>query len=320
MRTRRSGSRARASSPRSRQAGSSSSFGAGYRHQRRAVAAARRDRSAVRLIRVCKEDEGVGICAGLSLPGKRALLPDPAHRSPQLDQRRARRCGRVQAADLHDGRPPREKGAGVPPLRVEALRRAHRRADPRCHGHRVSRDARPTPTSARVRPRDRRRLRGLASGGAPDRAEASDMMRRETNASGRWRAMSTDADIVLPVYSTAFDWLASGRARSTTCRTARWGSPPRTRWGSRSDGRTARHRARRRRQPADEHRHAGVVEVAAPRTSFHFVCQNGTYEANGGHPIPNMQVDFAAMARAAALRGCTTLPISAISSSKRAMS
>ena len=27
--------------------------------------------------------------------------------------------------------------------------------------------------------------------------------------------------------------------------------------------------------------------------------QNGTYEANGGHPIPNTEVEFAAMARAA---------------------
>src|SRR5262249_1000331 len=31
----------------------------------------------------------------------------------------------------------------------------------------------------------------------------------------------------------------------------------------------------------------------------HFVVQNGTYEANGSHPIPNTGVEFAAMARAA---------------------
>jgi hypothetical protein len=29
------------------------------------------------------------------------------------------------------------------------------------------------------------------------------------------------------------------------------------------------------------------------------VCRNGTYEANGGHPIPNMAVDFNGLARAA---------------------
>jgi phosphonopyruvate decarboxylase len=37
----------------------------------------------------------------------------------------------------------------------------------------------------------------------------------------------------------------------------------------------------------------------APRNFFHFVCENGTYEANGGHPIPDQGADFAAMARAA---------------------
>jgi len=31
----------------------------------------------------------------------------------------------------------------------------------------------------------------------------------------------------------------------------------------------------------------------------HFVCHNGTYEANGSHPIPNPEVDFSGMARAA---------------------
>jgi sulfopyruvate decarboxylase subunit beta len=31
----------------------------------------------------------------------------------------------------------------------------------------------------------------------------------------------------------------------------------------------------------------------------HFVVQNGNYEANGGHPIPNTEADFAGMARAA---------------------
>jgi thiamine pyrophosphate-dependent acetolactate synthase large subunit-like protein len=42
-----------------------------------------------------------------------------------------------------------------------------------------------------------------------------------------------------------------------------------------------------------------TIAAAAPRNLVHFVVQNGTYEANGGHPIPNARVDFAAMARAA---------------------
>jgi thiamine pyrophosphate-dependent acetolactate synthase large subunit-like protein len=42
-----------------------------------------------------------------------------------------------------------------------------------------------------------------------------------------------------------------------------------------------------------------TIGAAAPKNLVHFVCQNETYEANGGHPIPNPKVDFAAMAGAA---------------------
>jgi sulfopyruvate decarboxylase subunit beta len=42
-----------------------------------------------------------------------------------------------------------------------------------------------------------------------------------------------------------------------------------------------------------------TIAAAAPRNLVHFVVQNGTYEANGSHPIPNTATDFAAMARAA---------------------
>ena len=42
-----------------------------------------------------------------------------------------------------------------------------------------------------------------------------------------------------------------------------------------------------------------TIAAAAPRNLVHIAVQNGTYEANGGHPIPNTEVDLAAMARAA---------------------
>jgi phosphonopyruvate decarboxylase len=43
-----------------------------------------------------------------------------------------------------------------------------------------------------------------------------------------------------------------------------------------------------------------TIAAAAPRNLIHFVCRNSTYEANGGHPIPNGgRVDFAGLARAA---------------------
>jgi sulfopyruvate decarboxylase subunit beta len=46
------------------------------------------------------------------------------------------------------------------------------------------------------------------------------------------------------------------------------------------------------------------IGAAAPRNLVHFVCQNGTYEANGGHPIPNPDVDFSGMAKAAGYAQC----------------
>jgi thiamine pyrophosphate-dependent acetolactate synthase large subunit-like protein len=42
-----------------------------------------------------------------------------------------------------------------------------------------------------------------------------------------------------------------------------------------------------------------TIAAVAPRNLVHIVVQNGTYEANGGHPIPNIKADFASMARAA---------------------
>ena len=42
-----------------------------------------------------------------------------------------------------------------------------------------------------------------------------------------------------------------------------------------------------------------TIAAAAPKNLVHFVCNNGCYEANGGHPIPNTKADFASMARAA---------------------
>jgi thiamine pyrophosphate-dependent acetolactate synthase large subunit-like protein len=47
-----------------------------------------------------------------------------------------------------------------------------------------------------------------------------------------------------------------------------------------------------------------TIAQIAPRNLTHLVFQNGTYEANGGHPIPNQQVDFAMHARAAGIRNC----------------
>lgn len=46
-----------------------------------------------------------------------------------------------------------------------------------------------------------------------------------------------------------------------------------------------------------------TIAGAAPENLVHFVCENDTYEANGGHPIPGAgRVDFAGLARAAGYR------------------
>ena len=42
-----------------------------------------------------------------------------------------------------------------------------------------------------------------------------------------------------------------------------------------------------------------TIAAVAPKNLVHIVVQNRTYEANGGHPIPNIKTDFAAMARSA---------------------
>jgi len=41
-----------------------------------------------------------------------------------------------------------------------------------------------------------------------------------------------------------------------------------------------------------------TIGAAAPKNLVHFVAHTDTYEANGGHPIPNPKVDFANIARA----------------------
>ena len=45
-----------------------------------------------------------------------------------------------------------------------------------------------------------------------------------------------------------------------------------------------------------------TIAEAAPRNLVHMVCENGTYEANGGHPIPGRdKLSFTGLARAAGI-------------------
>ncbi|MDX1483321.1 MAG: thiamine pyrophosphate-dependent enzyme [Alphaproteobacteria bacterium] len=49
-----------------------------------------------------------------------------------------------------------------------------------------------------------------------------------------------------------------------------------------------------------------TIGAVQPKNFVHFVGHNGSYEANGGAPLPNRDVDFAAMARAAGIASCHT--------------
>lgn len=49
-----------------------------------------------------------------------------------------------------------------------------------------------------------------------------------------------------------------------------------------------------------------TIGAVAPENFIHLVGHNGSYEANGGAPIPNNDVDFAGVARAAGIKSCHT--------------
>lgn len=110
-----------------------------------------------------------------------------------------------------------------------------------------------------------------------------------------------EADIVLPVYTSAFEWLdvrpspfnytahgAMGLASSHGLGLA-LGRPDRRVVVLDGDGSLLMNIGT-----------LVTAAAAAPKNFYHFVCENGTYEANGGHPIPNQgKVDFAGLARSA---------------------
>jgi sulfopyruvate decarboxylase subunit beta len=50
-----------------------------------------------------------------------------------------------------------------------------------------------------------------------------------------------------------------------------------------------------------------TIAAVAPRNFTHLVFENGSYEANGGHPIPNPDADFEGLARSAGIRSCATI-------------
>jgi phosphonopyruvate decarboxylase len=110
-----------------------------------------------------------------------------------------------------------------------------------------------------------------------------------------------DTDIVLPVYSTAFEWLDVRKSPLNYTAHGAMGL------GSSHGLGLALGRPDRRVIVLDGDgsllMNLGTLvssAAAAPKNFFHFVCENGTYEANGGHPTPNRgNVNFAGFARSA---------------------
>ena len=112
-------------------------------------------------------------------------------------------------------------------------------------------------------------------------------------------------EIVLPVYSSAFDWLeiapralnyysfgAMGLGSSCALGFA-LGQPQRRVILLDGDGSLLMNLGT-----------LVTIGAAAPKNLIHFLCRNGTYEANGGHPLPQPGVDFAGLAQAAGYAQC----------------
>ena len=112
-------------------------------------------------------------------------------------------------------------------------------------------------------------------------------------------ARQIDDEIVLPVYSSAFDWLeiapralnyysfAMGLGSSCALGFA-LGRPDKRVIVLDGDGSLLMNLGT-----------LVTIGAAAPKNLVHLVCRNGTYEANGGHPIPQPDVDFSGLAQAA---------------------
>jgi sulfopyruvate decarboxylase subunit beta len=113
-------------------------------------------------------------------------------------------------------------------------------------------------------------------------------------------------DIVVAVYTTAFDWIAIRPSPLNYIMTGAMGL------GSSHALGLALGRPDKRVLVLDGDgsllMNLGslvTIAEAAPANLIHFVFENGTYEANGSHPTPGRnRADFAGFARAAGYRSC----------------
>ena len=118
------------------------------------------------------------------------------------------------------------------------------------------------------------------------RTQGEPMMRRDECLKILDKHRGDDA-IAVCVYNAAFDWRADfAKSAQLLSRSARWG---RLVARARHCARHARHKVIVLDGDGSLLMNLGsLVTVARPRRRnySHFVCENGDYEANGGHPIP----------------------------------
>jgi phosphonopyruvate decarboxylase len=116
----------------------------------------------------------------------------------------------------------------------------------------------------------------------------------------------TEDDIVVAIYSTAFDWITIRRSPLNYIFTGAMGLGTSHALGL-AIGRPDRRVIVLDGDGSLLMNLGSLVTVAsvAPPNLYHFVSVNGTYEANGGHPIPGQRVvDFKGFAASAGYPNC----------------
>lgn len=116
----------------------------------------------------------------------------------------------------------------------------------------------------------------------------------------------TEDDIVVAIYSSAFDWITIRQSPLNYIFTGAMGLGSSHALGL-ALGRTDRRVIVLDGDGSLLMNLGSLVTVAsvAPPNLYHFVSVNGTYEANGGHPIPGQSVvDFKGIANSAGYPNC----------------
>ena len=251
----------------------------------------------LRLVRLCKEDEGVSICSGLAYARKRAVLL--MQYTGFLDSINA-----IRGAGVEYDQP---VCMVVGLLNKEPDRRA---ADSSIYGVALTVKILEAmgvdyiciddPADARAtRARNRSRVCGESAVRRAHRTARRGMMRRDECLTAL-AALRGEA-IVVGTYTSVFEWRRIAPSPLTLPATGAMGQgsshalgialglPSARVFVLDGDGGLLMNLGT-----------LVTIAHAAPANLFHFLCENGTYEANGSHPLPAQgRIDFAGLARAA---------------------